>query len=56
LHPVLVAELEATANRNWLEATTVIMGSAIVVIVTWDAIGGFIKAYRSTAHGERATA
>jgi hypothetical protein len=56
LNPVLVAELEATVNRNWLEATTVIMGSAIVVIVTWDAVEGFVKAYRNTAHGERATA
>ncbi len=55
-NPALVDALAEATDGTWLEATTVVIGISVVVIVAWDAIDGFRKARRESAAAETATA
>jgi hypothetical protein len=46
-NPELVAAILARTPGNWLPITTLITSIAVVVIVGWDAVDGFLKARRA---------
>lgn len=52
-NPAVIAEIDAVTGGGWLGPTVVIIAITIVVIVAWDAVEVFWKAYRNTRVARR---
>lgn len=46
-NPEIVAAINAEAPGDWLRLTTLITSIVVVIVVGWDAIEGFLKAWRA---------